>query len=121
MSLKFRERLRALEKTQLEISEEEWNKVWENIGDFCMASDLAIKARYGENANEEAEVTKMSDDEFLGFARAIVQNVLRKLGYRKKKRAVDDLVQEELERTFDTQGREMLQEAQGREQAVYAL
>lgn len=110
MSFQFRERLRERTPTDLEISEAEWKLVWDNIGDFCMGSDVAIKERFGQDASEEAEICKMNDEQFLGFAREVLKHVLIKLGYRKKKG--DDIVQDQMDETAEAQGQQMMQEHQ---------
>lgn len=108
MSMQFRERLRVRTPTELEISEAEWKIVWDNIGDFCLGSDVAIKQRYGQDASEEDEICKMSDQQFLGFAREVLKNILIKLGYRKKQ--AEDIVEQEMRETAERQGQAMMEE-----------
>jgi hypothetical protein len=109
MSHQFRERLRQRTPTQLEISEAEWKIVWDNIGDFCIGSDIAIKQRFGQNASEEDEICKMNDEQFLGFAREVLRHILIKLGYRKKD--AEDIVQQQMDSIAEEQGQEMMEEA----------
>ena len=122
MSLQFRERLKQLQPSDLEISQQEWQAVWENIGDFCLGSDNAIKARFGQDADEEAEICKMNDEQFLGFAREVLSNVLARLGYRKKKKGTPsvetDTAEQYDEAIANEQGRHIVEEYRANEQRI---
>lgn len=87
MSLTWRQRLRMAKKRmmdKLDLTEQEWEKIWENIDDFCHESDAQLEAVYGEgDVNELAE--KQSQWDFEQMTEDILKKVMEKLGIRKKK------------------------------------
>jgi len=87
MSLTWRQRLRMAKKRMMEkldLSEADWDQIWENIGDYCHESDAQLEAVYGEgNPDELAE--KQSDYDFEQMTADIIEKVMKKLGYKKKK------------------------------------
>lgn len=69
---------------KLDLTEQEWEKIWENIDDFCHESDAQLEAVYGEgDVNELAE--KQSQWDFEQMTEDILKKVMEKLGIRKKK------------------------------------
>jgi hypothetical protein len=115
MSLNWRDRLRNRTAEELNITQEELNYVWENIGDFCDASDALFKKTMKKDLSH-AEIDSCSDsftnEEFNQFSSEVIKSVLRKHGFRKKKKGGDD--QMESDSDYDTlrenQGREMFEE-----------
>ena len=95
MSLSWRERLRRAKKRlmeQLELSEEDWTFIWDNIGAFCTKSDeqcRAVLESEGRPLTQE-EVDKLVEEmyqtEFDEMARDIITEVLDALGYEIKKK-----------------------------------
>lgn len=96
MSYAYRSRVAEMGMKLLDCEEEEWRYIWAHIGDFCIASDQKVKEMFGETANEEEmlQKDKMSDEEFIAFAKETIRETLERLGYkgkkRKKKQIVDD-------------------------------
>ena len=86
MSYEYRNRLKELGLVKLKCEEEEWQFIWEHIADFCIASDLKVKEKFGQTANEEEIICKMSEPEFIEFAQETIKETLVKLGYKKKPR-----------------------------------
>lgn len=87
MSLTWRQRLRMAKKRMMEkldLSEADWDQIWENIGDYCHESDAQLTAVYGEgNPDELAE--KQTEYDFEQMTADIIEKVMKKLGYKKKK------------------------------------
>ena len=102
MSYEYRNRLKELGYSKLKCEQEEWEFIWEHIADFCIASDIKVKEKFGETANEEEIICKMSEPEFIEFALETIKETLVKLGYnkkgRKKKAKITDV---ELEEDFN--------------------
>jgi len=88
MSFSWRQRLRRAKKDimdRLDLTQEDWDKIWENIGDYCHESDKQVQLVYGESCNIDEKVNKMYDDEFLEMACDLIEKVMKKLGHKKKK------------------------------------
>lgn len=128
MSLTWRQRLRMAKKhmmEKLDLTEEEWDKIWENIGDFCHESDAQLEAVYGEgDVDELAE--KQSQWDFEQMTEDILKKVMEKLGIRKKKakkkrKAKDGQSDKEVEEeTTDESEEQIEEEAQEQEAEIVA-
>lgn len=88
---------------RLKCDEEEWQFIWEHISEFCIASDLKVKEKFGETANEEEilQKDKMSDEEFIEFAIETIQETLDRLGYKKSKRKKKKQLDDAVDDTYD--------------------
>lgn len=102
MSYAYRSRLKEIGLEKLKCDQEEWQFIWDHIADFCIASDLKVKEKFGETANEEEilQKDKMSDEEFTEFAIETIRETLEKLGYKKSKRR-KKVLDEEIDDTYD--------------------
>lgn len=88
MSLSFRERMQRAKRKileRLDLTEEDWEFIWDNISSFCSKSDEQLKFVEGDACNVDAEIDAMYDDEFMEHVCDIIEEIFEKLGYIKKK------------------------------------
>jgi hypothetical protein len=87
MSYTSRTRLYEIGREKLCLEMEEWEFIVQHIGDFCALSDQKVKEKFGIEANEDVCVGKeeMTDEQFVDFVKPLVQEILERYGYRKKK------------------------------------
>lgn len=90
MSLSWRERLRRMSKEQLNLTQEEFDKLWENIADFCEASDKKIHETVGDDVDVDKCIDNMDEESFRQMTQEIVDETLLALGIRKKKKRDSD-------------------------------
>lgn len=103
MSYAYRSRLKELGLEKLKLEEEEWKFIQEHIADFCIGSDLKVKEKFGEAANEEEILSKekMSDKEFTEFAIETIRETMEKLGYKKGRRRKAKVVEQDVTEDYN--------------------
>lgn len=113
MSLTWRERLRRAQKRigeQLDLTQQDWNFIWENIGSFCSLSDERIReVLEGEGkplTQEEVDklVEEMPQYQFDEMTKDVILEILEKLGYviKKKQKKKQSKTDEEKESESDS-------------------
>lgn len=73
-------------KEKLKLSEEDWNFIQDNIGEFCRESDAQVRLIYGDNCNVDDVVKNMTEYEFMEMSQEVLRKVLERLRYKKKKK-----------------------------------
>jgi hypothetical protein len=88
LSYTSRTRLYELGREKLALEMEEWEFILQHIGDFCALSDQKVKEKFGIEANEDVCIGKeeMTDKQFIEFIKPLVQEILERYGFRKKRR-----------------------------------
>ena len=89
MSQSWREMIKRKKKElrkRLGLSEEDWDYIQNNIGEFCRESDEQIRLVYGDRCDVDKEVEAMTEWRFLEMSEEVIRAVLEKLKYKKKKK-----------------------------------
>ncbi len=124
MSLTWRQRLRMAKKRmmdKLDLTEQEWDKIWENIDDFCHESDAQLEAVYGEG-DVDQQAKDQSQWDFEQMTEDILKKVMEKLGIRKKKakkkrKAKDGQSDKEVEEETTDESEEQIEEESQEQEA----
>jgi len=88
MSLTWRQRLRMAKKRMMEkldLTEADWQEIWDNIGDYCSESDSQLKVVYGDERDTDELAERQSEYDFEQMTADIIEKVMKKLGYIKEK------------------------------------
>ena len=88
MSFGWRERLQRAKKRLMEqmgLSQEDWNHIWDNIGDYCHESDKQSKLVFGAKCDIDEEIAKLDEYDFDEMCRDIINKIMKQLGYIKEK------------------------------------
>ena len=96
MSFGWRERLQRAKKRlmeKLDLTQEDWDHIWDNIGDYCHESDKQARLVFGRSADIDKEIEKMYDDDFDEMVEDIIKKIMKKLGYIKEERAESQTVE----------------------------
>ena len=72
-------------RKKLGVSESEWKEMMEHLREYCHLSDEGVILAYGENADVDAIIEKMTDAEFAELALPILQKMMEDLKIKKKK------------------------------------
>ena len=100
MSYSWRERLQQRKQRimqLLDLTEEDWNFIKDNIGAFCTESDDQIRLVYESLVDVDDKVDKMTDREFDEMTIEVIRAVFKKLGYKLKKKKKKNQQQDEEE------------------------
>ena len=130
MSLSWRERLQRAKKRmmeQLELGEEDWTYIWDNIGMFCSRSDELIREILDaeEIPTTQEEIDKYVEDmyqaEFDEMARDVILDIFEKMGYkikRKQEAESKDEDEKDSDSDSDNEDDQDLEEEQEEEEKV---
>ncbi len=131
MSLSWRERLRRAKKRlseQLELSQADWEFIWDNIGAFCTKSDEQIREvleAEGRPVNQEEIdklVNELFESEFDEMTKDIIIEVLEQLGYeikkKPKKKAKKKQTEEEEETETEDEDEQETENAEEQKEAI---
>ncbi len=112
MSLSWRERLKRARKRLMEaldLTQEDWEYIQENIGTFCSNSDEKIRELLESEEKPETQeeidklVNEMPDYQFDELTIQVLLEIFDKLGYiRKKKRKKKQTEKEQEEEAVDS-------------------
>ena len=112
MSLIWRERVKRTKKRLMEaldLTQEDWDYIKENIGTFCANSDEKIREELRSRDIPETQenidklVEEMMDYQFVDMTVEIIEEIFEKLGYiKKKKRKKKQTEKEQEEETVDS-------------------
>jgi len=119
LSLSWRERLKRARKRlmeKLDLTQEDWDYIQENIGTFCSNSDEKIREilESDEKPETQEEIDKlvkgMLDYEFDELTIEIILEIFEKLGYIPKKKRKKKQTEEEKEEESKKQTEEKKEE-----------
>lgn len=73
----------------LNTTQEDWDFLWEHIGDACAESDAQIRFVFGQYCNVDKEVEGLEESQFIEMTIDIIKKIFakhkRKIGRKKKK------------------------------------
>lgn len=121
MSLTWRQRLRMAKKRMMEkldLTEADWQEIWDNIGDYCSESDAQLTVVYGDERDTDELAERQSEYDFEQMTADIIEKVMKKLGYikekekkkNKKRKAKDGQTDKEAEEETTDESEEQLEE-----------
>lgn len=121
MSLTWRQRLRMAKKRMMEkldLTEADWQEIWDNIGDYCSESDAQLTVVYGDERDTDELAERQSEYDFEQMTADIIEKVMKKLGYikekekkkNKKRKAKDGQTDKEAEEGTTDESEEQLEE-----------
>ncbi len=112
MSLSWRERVARTKKRLMEaldLTQEDWDYIKENIGMFCENSDEKMRAELRSRGIPETQenidklVEEMMEYQFVDMTKEIIEEIFEKLGYiKKKKRKKKQTEKEQEEEAVDS-------------------
>jgi len=88
MSYSWRQRLRMAKKRMMEkldLTEADWQEIWDNIGDYCSESDAQLTVVYGDERDLDEVAKSQSDYDFEQMTADIIEKIMKKLHYVKEK------------------------------------
>jgi len=112
LSLSWRERVKRTKKRLMEaldLTQEDWDYIQDNIGTFCENSDEKIREELRSRDLPETQenidkiVNEMESYQFEEMTQEIIEEIFEKLGYiKKKKRKKKQTEKEQEEETVDS-------------------
>lgn len=113
MSYTWREMVKRKKKElkeRLNLSQEEWDFIQNNIGEFCRESDEQVRLIYGDRCDVDKEVAGMTESRWMEMTEAVIRDVLARLKFKKKKKKKQKVAEKESEKTEEDKANEEEQE-----------
>ncbi len=121
MSLTWRQRLRIAKKRMMEkldLTEADWDHIWDNITDYCSESDAQLTVVYGDESDPNELADRQSEYDFEQMTADIIEKVMKQLEYikekekkkQKKRKAKDAQTGKETEEATTDESEEQIEE-----------
>ena len=117
MSQTWREMIKRKKKElrdRLKLSQEDWDFIQNNIGEFCRESDEQVRLVYGDRCDVDKEVAGMTEYQFLQMTEEVIRVVLERLKKKKKKKKQKEK-EKETEKTDEEKANQEEEEQQEKE------
>ena len=115
MSQTWREMIKRKKKElrdRLKLSQEDWDFIQNNIGEFCRESDEQVRLVYGDRCDIDKEVAGMTEYQFNQMTEEVIRVVLERLKHKKKKKKQKE---KETEKTDEEKANQEEEEQQEQE------